>query len=182
MRLHWWYSSVFSPTKEVRAEMVLYEERSTQAGASEEARAVVPAYQKILVATDGSACALRAAEHAAYLAKRLGAELIALNVVNMHWVYHTGVHYAEALAELEKDGRAATEAIEALAARDNLRCQSMIVKGHKPHKVIVEVAEEEGADCTVVGSTGMGAFERAMIGSESEKVVRFARCPVLLVR
>lgn len=37
-------------------------------------------------------------------------------------------------------------------------------------------------DCIVVGSIGTGAFERVMLGSESEKVVRFAKCPVLLVR
>ena len=101
-------------------------------------------------------------------------------VVNAHRAYHTGIHYAEAIAELEKGGRAATEAIEALATRDNIRCRSRIIRG-KPHKVIIEVAEEEGADCIVVGSTGMSAFERVMIGSESEKIVRFARYPVLLV-
>lgn len=160
--------------------MVQHGERSTQVAVSDEVRAV-PNYQKILVGTDGSACSLRAGEHAVYLAGRLGAELIALNVVNKDWAYHTGIHYGETLVELEKSGQAATEAIEALAAKDGTRCERMVVSGYKPYRVIIETAEREGVDCIVVGSIGRGAFERVMIGSESEKVVRFAKCPVLLV-
>jgi nucleotide-binding universal stress UspA family protein len=160
--------------------MVQHGERSTQVVVSDEVRAV-PNYQKILVATDGSACSLRAGEHAVYLAGRLGAELIALNVVNKDWAFHTGIHYSEVIEELEKSGQAATEAIEALAAKDGIRCERIVVGGYKPHQVIIEMAEREGVDCIVVGSTGRGAFERAMIGSESEKVVRFAKYPVLLV-
>ena len=161
--------------------MVQHGERSTRVAASDEARAV-PTYQKILVGTDGSAASLRAGDHAVYLAGRLGSELIALNVVNMDWAYHTGVHYSQAIVELEKSGQAATEAIEALASKEGIRCERRVVRGYKPHQVIIEIAEREGADCIVVGSIGRGAFERVMIGSESEKVVRFAKCPVLLVR
>jgi len=160
--------------------MVQHEERSTRVAVSDEVRAV-PNYQKILVATDGSACSLRAGEHAIYLAGRLGAKLIALNVVNIDWSYHTGIHYGEALIELEKSGQSATEAIEALASKDDIKCERRVLRGYKPHQVIVEVAEREEVDCIVVGSIGTSAFERAMIGSESDKVVRFAKCPVLLV-
>jgi nucleotide-binding universal stress UspA family protein len=155
-------------------------ERSTRVAVSDEMRAV-PNYQKILVATDGSACSLRAGEHAVYLSGRLGAELIALNVINKGWAYHTGVHYRDALVELEKSGQADTEAIEALAEKDGIRCERMVVGGYKPHQVIIEIAEREGVDCIVVGSTGRSAFERLLIGSQSEKVVRYAKCPVLLV-
>ena len=160
--------------------MVEYGERSTPVAASEGTRAG-PNYQKILVGTDGSACSLRAGEHAVYLAGWLGAELIALNVVNMDWAYHTGIHYGEAIAELEKSGQTVTETVEALASKDGIRCEQRVIKGYKPHQVIVEVAEREGVDCIVVGAIGKGAFERVMIGSESEKVVRLAKCPVLLI-
>lgn len=161
--------------------MVQHGERSTRVAASEGIRAGGPNYQKILVGTDGSACSLRAGEHAVYLAGRLGAELIALNVVNAEWAYQTGIHYGEAMAELEKSGQAATEAIEALAKENGIRCERRVMRGYKPHQVIVEVAEREEVDCIVLGAIGSGAFERVMVGSESEKVVRFAKCPVLLI-
>jgi nucleotide-binding universal stress UspA family protein len=161
--------------------MVQHGERPAREAVSEEVRAA-PNYQKILVGTDGSACSLRAGEHAVYLAGWLGAELIALNVVNVDWAYHAGVHYGEAVTELEKNGQAATEAIEDLALKDGIRCERRVIKGYKPHQAIVEVAEREGVDCIVVGSIGMSAFERVMLGSESGKVVKFAKCPVLLVR
>ena len=47
---------------------------------------------------------------------------------------------------------------------------------------IVSLAEEIGAGLIVVGSRGWGRLRRALIGSVSESVVRYAYCPVLVVR
>jgi nucleotide-binding universal stress UspA family protein len=60
-------------------------------------------------------------------------------------------------------------------------CEEMIVKG-KPAEAIVDTAEKAGVDLIVIGSLGMSAIERALIGSVSDKVMRHAKCPVLLVR
>jgi nucleotide-binding universal stress UspA family protein len=43
-------------------------------------------------------------------------------------------------------------------------------------------SEEIGAGLIVVGSRGWGRLRRALIGSVSESVVRYAHCPVLVVR
>jgi nucleotide-binding universal stress UspA family protein len=50
-------------------------------------------YQRILVATDGSECSVRAAAHAVYLAEALGARLYALYSVNVHRAFHMGIHF-----------------------------------------------------------------------------------------
>jgi nucleotide-binding universal stress UspA family protein len=51
-----------------------------------------------------------------------------------------------------------------------------------PHRVLVEAAQETGADLIVVGAAeGAGAFSR-MLGSTADRVIRGARCPVLVVR
>jgi nucleotide-binding universal stress UspA family protein len=47
---------------------------------------------------------------------------------------------------------------------------------------IVALAEELGADLIVMGSRGLGALRRALMGSVSDSVVRHAHCPVLVVR
>jgi nucleotide-binding universal stress UspA family protein len=47
---------------------------------------------------------------------------------------------------------------------------------------IVSLAEEIGVGLIVVGSRGWGRLRRALIGSVSESVVRYAHCPVLVVR
>ena len=49
------------------------------------------------------------------------------------------------------------------------------------HREILTVAEAESADLIVMGSHGRGAVERLVFGSTVRKVIRAARCPVLVV-
>lgn len=53
--------------------------------------------------------------------------------------------------------------------------------GH-PAVQILALAEEVGADLIFVGSHGLTGIERVLIGSVSERVVREARCPVMVAR
>jgi nucleotide-binding universal stress UspA family protein len=46
----------------------------------------------------------------------------------------------------------------------------------------VKLSEELGAGSIVIGSRGLGALSRALMGSVSESVVRHAHCPVFVVR
>jgi nucleotide-binding universal stress UspA family protein len=52
----------------------------------------------------------------------------------------------------------------------------------KPHEEVLELAREVGADLIFIGSHGKTGLERILLGSVSEKVVREARCPVMVVR
>ncbi len=47
---------------------------------------------------------------------------------------------------------------------------------------LVDVARDEGADLIVVGSHGLGALERVLLGSVPENVLRHAHCSVVIVR
>jgi nucleotide-binding universal stress UspA family protein len=51
-----------------------------------------------------------------------------------------------------------------------------------PRIVILEEAEEWGADLIVVGSHGYRAWERFLLGSVSQSVVSHAKCSVEVVR
>lgn len=57
-----------------------------------------------------------------------------------------------------------------------------IVDDGDPAKIIVKTAEEEKADLIVMVTHGYGLFERLMIGSVTEKVIRLAPCPVFAIR
>lgn len=141
----------------------------------------LPSYKNILVPTDGSDYSLFAAEHAAYLAKAMGAKLYALYVVNAPLAFHAGIHYAESKAEMEASGRDAVKKIKVLCDENGVPCEEMIVDG-EPRAAIVDVACKVSADCIVIGSLGMSALERVLIGSVSDSVLRHAPCPVLMVR
>ncbi len=52
----------------------------------------------------------------------------------------------------------------------------------RPDSEIVRISEDIGAGIVIVGSRGLGALRRALMGSVSESVVRHAHCPVLVVR
>lgn len=53
--------------------------------------------------------------------------------------------------------------------------------GH-PADVVVQEAEESGADLIVVGTRGLNAAKRLVLGSVSTNVVHNAPCDVLVVR
>ena len=137
-------------------------------------------YRRILVGTDGSDCSARAASHAVYLARSLGARLYAVNSVNAERAFHAGIHFGEALTDLEKSGREATAAVKGMAEAAGVECEE-ILAGGRPHRAIIRVSDEVDADLVVVGSTGMTSLERALIGSESEALMRYSKRPILIV-
>ncbi|MCD1294194.1 universal stress protein [Methanocella sp. CWC-04] len=138
-------------------------------------------YSKILVPTDGSDYSYFAGEHAVYLAKELGSKVYILNVVNTDMAFRTGIHYSEGLQALERSGNEATSKIRDICRENNVECEEIIMKG-APADTIIKVAEQLCVNCIVIGSIGMSAIERVLIGSVSEKVLRHAKCPVMLVR
>ncbi|MCA9232817.1 MAG: universal stress protein [Planctomycetales bacterium] len=51
-----------------------------------------------------------------------------------------------------------------------------------PGHLIAQHAEEIGADVIVMPSHGRSGLKRLMLGSVAERVLRFAHCPVLVLR
>jgi len=68
-----------------------------------------------------------------------------------------------------------------LAEEWQVEVEPVVLVG-EPFDMILEKAEEEGADLIVVGSHGKKGIERLLLGSVSEKVARKAKCSVLVVR
>ena len=56
-----------------------------------------------------------------------------------------------------------------------------IAVGH-PVEQIVHRAETDRIDLIILGRRGMSRFEKMIVGSTSEKVLRYAHCPVMVVR
>jgi nucleotide-binding universal stress UspA family protein len=62
-----------------------------------------------------------------------------------------------------------------------LKISSEIIQG-TPAQVIVDEAESWGADLIVMGSRGLGVWNRLLLGSVSNAVVHHAKCSVEVVR
>ncbi len=68
-----------------------------------------------------------------------------------------------------------------LASSEIEGVRSDIVFGD-PGEMIVEYADDAGADLIVIPSHGYHGFKRALLGSVAERVIRHARCPVYVMR
>lgn len=62
-----------------------------------------------------------------------------------------------------------------------LKFSSEIIQG-SPAQVIVDEAESWGADLIIMGSRGLGVWNRLLLGSVSSAVVHHAKCSVEIVR
>ena len=77
----------------------------------------------------------------------------------------------------------ARRSVEDLAERAKDRDLSVetAVREGEPSKEIVEQAMDSDVDLIVVGTHGRGGFERALLGSVADKVVRTSHVPVVTV-
>ena len=138
-------------------------------------------YKKILVPTDGSEFAKKAQQHALFLAKVSGAEIIAVSVTENNFV--NGLPLDDEIHQLNQILNERSE--ENLREFDKLNEDDLkithVIREGAPAKVILEVAKEENVDLIVMGSSGKSGFDRFIMGSVADKVVNSAKCAVLVV-
>lgn len=130
----------------------------------------------ILVPTDGSTHAVRAAEYAVDLASTYGAVLHVLYVVDVR------TSHADAPVDDESTtrGESAVETVTDLAAARGVPVETEIRVG-LPHQAIVEYTDDHDTDLVVMGTHGTSGLERYLIGSVAERVVRLSDVPVMCV-
>jgi nucleotide-binding universal stress UspA family protein len=142
-------------------------------------------YKRILIATDGSDKSMKAAEEGMELAKGLGAQVIALNVVNevviASAVRQLGADRKEVEAKLEKAGEKAVDALKAMGAKLGVTVDTIVRIG-APANTVIDTAGAEKADLIVMGSHGESGASKLLIGSVVQKVLYWATIPVLVVR
>jgi len=146
---------------------------------------------KILLATDGSREAALAAHTAARIAVETGSELHLVYVLPRSVPLHPGYlvgpeveeHWLQREQEhLEREAQLLLDSqVEEIEAAGSSVEQTHLGIG-KPDEEIVALAEELEAGLIVIGSRGRGGIRRALMGSVSDSVVRYAHCPVLVVR
>lgn len=144
---------------------------------------------RILLATDGSREANRAARLAVGLSKKLDSKL---HVVHVGVIPDAYVPAESEVLDPEFYKRMREYAEEEAKAKleeeiEEIRAMGGEVAGvhaglGRPDAKIVRLAEEIGAGLVIVGSRGLGPLRRALMGSVSTSVVRHAHCSVLVVR
>jgi len=138
-------------------------------------------YEDILVPTDGSAAATRAADHAFALAASLDATVHVLSVVN-DIALGTDVRSTTTSTDREAAAREAIDDVVALAEAYDPAAVVEHVEQGATVETILEAVDANDIDAVVMGTTGRRGTERILLGSVAEKTVRSAPVPVLTVR
>ena len=144
-------------------------------------------YKKILLPTDGSEFANKAAEHAIWIAEASGAEIIALNVIETSSL--VGLPAEDLIVRikemLKEEGKLALEHIFEMSSQESVDDGKLKVtlktEEGSPADVILKTIGKEDIDLVVIGTSGKHGLDRFLLGSVTEKVVRSAKCPVLAV-
>ena len=145
-------------------------------------------FNKILVCSDGSDCALAAARAGAAIARRHGAEIIVLNVFHPALAGPAEIGAwaiaidQEVIDRRAREERAAVEqSISPIFAELNTPHRVVQETGH-PVEAILRAADRERADLIIVGSRGLRGVKELFLGSVSSAVMHHASCPVLIIR
>ena len=123
-----------------------------------------PPYRRLLIATDGSSTADRAARKGYALAKRLKASVTLLFVGHPK----TGELVLQDTKSSIGDEAGVTSAIE--------------IRTGDPSEEIVDAAASEGYDLVVIGNRGLTGAKAALLGSVPRDVAESAPCDVLVAR
>ncbi len=149
-------------------------------------------FTKILYPTDFS----KKSQHALEIVKKLqeagGKEIILVHCVDIREVNtmaemegFSSLQYNSILEEVHEElRRKASEKMDDIAKelRDlNFKVEERLVDGI-PFKEILRLAKKEGADVIVMGSSGKGLLAEVVLGSTTDKVVRDAEIPVIIVK
>ncbi len=142
--------------------------------------------KKILVPCDFSDTSLQAYDFAMNLATKANAEVLVLKVFDLPFLYETTFgttpQYFDTgvLKDIEADAVIAFEKMKVRHARQEM-VSFTTLRGAVTF-TINQFAEENKVDLIVMGTQGATGLKEYWIGSNTEKVVRYAKVPVLAIR
>ena len=142
-------------------------------------------FKHILASTDLSPESFAAVQYAAHLAEGQGAKLTILHVPQTTTLLFTDFAPPVDLLSLDRSiETAARETLEGWVRRHmKARTQPRIViRAGITHEVVCKAAEEAGASLIVMATHGRRGIGHVILGSVTERVLREAPCPVLVVR
>ena len=107
--------------------------------------------------------------HGLALAKSVGARVSVIYVV-------------EPLLAVTGDFASVLDRAEKAASEAGVPCETIQVENMQPHQAIVAAAEEKGCDLIVMSWHGRSGLSTLLIGSVTNKVLTYAKIPVVVCR
>lgn len=137
-------------------------------------------YESILLPTDGSEASKAAYDHAMEIAERFDATLHVLYVADTT-EYSTVTFENNVVDSLEREGKQVVDGVVEDAEARDVDAVGVVMQGGA-YETIQSYVDENGVDMVVMGTHGRSGFDRIVLGSVTEHVVRTADVPVVTVR
>jgi nucleotide-binding universal stress UspA family protein len=138
-------------------------------------------FESILLPTDGSQDMTPVVDQTLELASLCDAEIHVLHVVDQRaYLSVPDDARAQVRETLEQDGHSFTKSVAERALEAGLAVVRELRWGD-PAPAILSYAVENDIDVIVMGTHGRTGYERYLLGSVAEKVVRIAPIPVLTI-
>nr|MBL8456950.1 universal stress protein [Zoogloeaceae bacterium] len=147
-------------------------------------------YTRILVAIDDSSTSAKALDEAVNLARVLGAALCIAHVADEGPITQHGmglgtyIDIDKVKAEIRQGGNSLLDAAQAKAAAQGLQAERILIESTRRRvaEALADAVQAWGADLVVIGTHGRRGFERLLVGSVAENLVRIAATSLMLVR
>lgn len=139
---------------------------------------------KILFPTDFSGASEDAAEYALMMARQNKAKLYVLHVVDTSQeaagFYLPHLSYESLDKDMKKSADEMLRKFSNKALKGYRDIEKRIIMG-EPYREILKVAKGNKIDMIVMGTYGKAGIDRFLFGSTTERVMRSAKCPVLII-
>ncbi|MFN7140314.1 MAG: universal stress protein [Limisphaerales bacterium] len=138
--------------------------------------------KKLLVPTDFSDCSKHALRYAVAFAQQFSAEITLIAVIpdnRTAFEYGSPEFSAGLEARTKRYQEELTKLVEELPRKIKSR---IVVKIGRPFEEIVRTAKDSDIDMIVIATHGNSGNRQFELGSTAERVIRYANCPVLVVR
>lgn len=137
-------------------------------------------YSKVLVCLDGSNTSYKALSHACDLARNYDSVLYLIYVVDKS-IGFDFFDRGEYLKLLRAHGKKVLENARKIVIQNNLKAKPILKEGNIS-KEILNFTKKAQINIIIVGSKGLGATLRFLLGSVSTKIANHASCPVLIIK
>ncbi len=143
-------------------------------------------FKHILIPTDGSPVANKAAKAGIALARQLGAKVTAYFAIEaLQPIYVEGYAFNQKdLDAFEKRGREAgqkrVDAIGKIAKAARVPFTLVVAKAPTPYEGIIAAAKKRKCDVIFMASHGRRGFSRLIMGSVTQKVLSHSKIPVVV--
>ena len=141
--------------------------------------------KNILLPTDFSNLSLTAASYAVDLALQYGAIIHLLNVIEKKppilAIRAIDISKEKIMKSIEEAAKESLEkTLNKINRNNNVEIKTFLLKGND-YEEIVNYSQKQNIDVIVIATHGRTGLLHTLMGSVAEKVIRYAKCPVLVI-